>query len=158
MRTVFHLEKFPHFLARVVALNRLYAPDDPVHEHLMAASGPIAEGPEGWREAERTRRILHTIHRHFPEQAPVHEQAAYLVLQFSGLEPFPEANHRTGWDLTAEILQHAGHELTATVAEGQALGIRLWEEIQEAGVPADGHLHHEHTLTWLGAWFHDRIA
>jgi len=168
--SIFHLEKFPHFLKRVVDLNRVHARDDPVHgalllegerrQSLLGQGDPEPDTLAG--RTQRARRLLSTIHHEFPAGAPVHEQAAYLVRAFSGLRPFDEANHRTGWDYLAETLQHNGHELLAGEDEGRVLGNEVWHRLgSEEGTPALGPadvLERDAAFEYLVDWFHHRIA
>ncbi len=163
-QSVFHLEPFARFLHRVVELNRLHSPEDPLHDALgldnsawhdfVEAAGPDVDA------AVAARRELAAIHEHFPEGAPAHEQAAYLVRAFGAARPFAEANHRTGWDYTSELLEHNGFELMASVDEGRSLGNEVWAQLRAAyqdGVRPDlgsG----DDVSSYLSAWFKPRVA
>lgn len=146
--TVFHLEKLPAFVRRAVELNRLHAPDDDLHDAIL--EGATGDG------AAHARHVLQTIHRHFPEGASLAVQAAYLVRAFGGLRPFSEANHRTGWDVMAEVLQHAGHQVLATPDEIRSLGNTLWEDLQ--GFQEEDLEEVDDAARMLESWFHTRIA
>lgn len=158
-QSVFHLEPFARFLHRVVELNRLHSPDDPLHDALeldhdawhafVEEAGPDADA------AVAARKDLAEIHEHFPGGVPVHRQAAYLVRAFSVARPFAEANHRTGWDYMSELLEHNGFTLMADVDEGRGLGNELWDRL-------DGVRTHvgddDEVLAYLHDWFKPRVA
>lgn len=166
-QSVSHLENWPRFLERVVRLNAVHAPDDRLH-------APLRLDPQQWQHvkdqsepgdgslldrAAGSRRALRAIHSHFPAGAPAHEQAAYLVRAFAALRPFDEANHRTGWDFTAELLDHHGCELMATEAEGRELGNQVWDGLDEDR--ADGVAQaaaRDELFEYLAQWFRTRIA
>ncbi|MHB8633073.1 MAG: hypothetical protein ACYDBQ_03770 [Thermoplasmatota archaeon] len=91
------LEAYRDFQARLVSLNGLHNPEDPVHLELSDATAV----------GSRARGALVAIHSHYPATAPAWEQAAYLLRGLSGLAPFGAANERTGWDLVAgHLMQH----------------------------------------------------
>lgn len=166
--SIHHLEPFPHFLQHVVALNRVHAPDDPVHDMLLldearwrrlAEDGPDLETLAG--RALRARRALAAIHGHFLAGAPAHEQGAYLLRAFSALRPFDEANHRTAWDYLAETLRHHRHELMASEEEGRVLAGELWEHLgPEPGNGLDRTRLQEPDAAFdhAAAWLRPRIA
>ncbi len=116
-RSVFHLEPFDHFHARVLELNSLYDPEED-----SANGSSRAKDPE-------LRRSLQEIHAHFPS-APAAEQAAYLIWAFDGLRPLDKANHRTAWDYVAGMVEHADLHLLATEEEGRELGNIVWEAME----------------------------
>lgn len=157
-QSVFHLEPFARFLHRVVELNRLHSPDDPLHDALeldhdawhafVESAGPDVDA------AVAARKELAAIHERFPSGSPAHLQAAYLVRAFSVARPFAEANHRTGWDYVSELLEHNGFELMAGVDEGRALGNEVWERID----PAVADVGDDEVLAYLSEWFRPRIA
>ncbi len=150
--SIHHLEKVPAFLERIVALNRVHSPDDPTLDHVA--------NPGGDADAKTTRQALVKIHRHFPE-APMAEQAAYLVRAFNGLRPFAEANHRTVWDYLDDLVRHHDHRLLASEAEGRALGNDVWDRIREEhpdGLTAESLGDRDATHAWLVEWFQHRIG
>lgn len=168
MRTIFHLEPFPEFLHRCVELNRVHAPDDPVHAAMLAQDAlrqaghdlgePDAATTEG--RALQARRGLVALHREFPA-APAWEQAAFLLRGFLGLRPFPEANFRTGWDYTVGLLAHHGHSLVEERAEVEELRERLWADLEAAfpeGFRRADLLRRDATLLELAEWFRRRTA
>ncbi|MGB0652175.1 MAG: hypothetical protein ACPGQL_03155 [Thermoplasmatota archaeon] len=166
-KSIFHLEKYPFFLSRVVELNKLYSPDSDLHDLL-------AMDPEAWQEAAQgvdpdpktkmgraliVRRCLHALHANFPSGAPVHEQVAYLVRGFAGMRLFDEANFRTGWDYAGELLQH--NDLALTEADHGVLGNDLFERVEAAYGPfmdKKALLDRDDVFDFLAAWFQDRIA
>lgn len=121
------LEPAQRFVTRAVLLNRFHAPDE-----------------EEYRDA---RHVLGAIHNGFPD-APVHEQAAYVVARIVRDRPFREANFRTAWDYMADLLDHRGFDLEASLAEAQELGNRVWDMAEEAP---------EEMEAQLAAWFKPRI-
>lgn len=157
--SIFHLEPFPQFLRRVIDLNRLYNPEDPLHEALLRLStGDTAAGGD---EASLARKKLATIHKEFPHGAPLHEQAAYVVRAFNGLRPFAEANHRTGWDYLSELMIHSGYEVFPSEEEGRALGNEVWGRVGEAypdGFGRNRVLDRDAVFQYLADWFRPRIA
>lgn len=160
-QSIHHLERFPHFLKRVIALNQVYNPDDESHA-LLGLSGPeweaAARGDSpATKIAARSRKVLHAIHDHFPRGAALTEQAAYLVRAFSGLRPFQEANHRTGWDYTAEVISHGGSQLLATTDEGRALGNDLWDDLR-GELSVDRLTAKDEAFARVHEWLRTRIA
>lgn len=152
--TIYRLEPLDRFIIRAVDLNRLHSPDDPLHAAILAADG-------GGPEAAYARKCLATIHREFPVGAPVHEQAAFLLRAFTGLAIFQEANFRTGWDFTDELLAHHGHSLETSVAAARTLGSDLWHRLSAdhpQGLPRARVLDRDDTFEWLASWLHGRIA
>lgn len=168
-RTLFSLEPYPRFLSRVVELNRLHNPDDRLHDFLHLA-------PEAWQDllarqgaepgtevarASEARKSLHALHSEFPSGSPLPEQAAYLVRGFAGLQPFGEGNHQTGWDYTAELMSHHGHELLMGSEDGRGLGNDLWTRLESAypqGFTRRNLLDRDETFAFLADWFRHRIA
>lgn len=53
------------------------------------------------RVGQRERRKIQRIAQHFPYDWPLHEQCAYLLRAYSGLQLYPDANHRTGMAIAA---------------------------------------------------------
>lgn len=158
-QSVFHLEPFARFLHRVVELNRLHSPEGPLHEALSLEHDAWHEfvdqaGPDA-DDAIKARKELAEIHEQFPAGAPVHQQAAYLVRAFNAARPFTEANHRTGWDYTAELLEHNGFSMLATVGESRELGSQLWERLE-----GDTHdvAAKDAVYEFLEEWFKPRLA
>ncbi len=163
-QSVFHLEPFARFVHRVVDLNRLHSPEDPLHDALaldgsawhefVEAAGPDVDA------AVAARKDLALIHEGFPNGEPVHEQAAYLVRAFSAARPFAEANHRTGWDYVSELLEHNGFALLASVDEGRGLGNDVWDQLREVYPNGAQPLVHESdgVSEYLLEWFQPRIA
>ncbi len=167
--TIYRLEPFREFLRRAVDLNRLHAPDDPVHAVILAqdalrevGSNPGEPDPatlEG--RAAAARRSLVALHREFPAGAPVWEQAAFLLRGFTALHVFPEASFRTGWDCVAGLLEHHGHPVLADLSDVEALRTEAWERIEAAypqGFRRPDLLRRDDTLAWLSDWFRTRIA
>lgn len=163
-----HLEPLTRFRRRVSDLNRVYNPDDSVHG-VVTMPGPKWQAYLQSADADPTlvteglvaRKQLAVIHQSFPAGAAMHEQAAYLVRAFNGLRPFAEANHRTGWDYTAEIVRHAGHDLVATMPESRNLGNELWRVMESAypdGFIARWILDEDEVWDYLSDYFHRRIA
>lgn len=150
--SIHHLEKVPAFLERIVALNRIHNPDDPVHDRIT--------GDAEDAEAKEARQRLVRIHRHFPE-APMAEQAAYLLRAFNGMRPFGLANHRTGWDYLDDLVRHHDHRILASEAEGRDLGNDIWDRLRQEhpdGITADGLPDRDATHEWLTEWFRHRIG
>lgn len=165
--TIQHLEPLSRFRSRVTDLNRLYSPDDPLHT-LVSMDGErwhlYMHGPDGRADhvaqGLAARKAIAAIHQGFPA-GPMHEQATYLVRAFAGMRPFAEANHRTGWDYTAELVHHNGHELIGTVPEIRTLGSELWR-IMEGAYPDGFHAgilgQRDEVWDYLAGYFHRRIA
>ena len=166
--SIHRLEPFDRFMQRAIDLNALYSPDDPLHEQLVAvqpvATKPLdapAEAIGSWTEVSWARKCLVTIHREFPFGAPVHEQAAYAVRAFAGLRVFAEANFRTGWDYTAELIEHAGRTLEAGVRDAEELGNELLDRMNQAyptGFSRAMVLERDDVFDFLAEWFRRRVA
>lgn len=163
-----HLEPLTRFRHRITELNRLYNHDDPVHP-LMEMDGETWHRTLESRDAERlpvtealsARKSLAAIHQTFPAEAPVPEQAAYLIRAFNGMRPFQAANHRTGWDYAAEVLHHAGHDVVATEPEVHELGNELWSIMDGAypdGFHASKLLDQDEVWDYLTGYMHRRVA
>lgn len=71
------------------------------------------------RVADREKRKLHRIAQHFPHHWPLHEQCAYLLRAYSGLQLYPDANHRTGMALAAFHAFAQQHRLRAEPEEAK---------------------------------------
>ncbi len=162
--SIHHIERFDHFLKHATQLNRLYAPDDPLLDALeldaeawQAASQVANPAPEV-KAAIEARRSLHLLHRNFPAGEPSHIQAAYLLRGFTGLGPFNEANARTGWDYTAEMLQHGGRNLDATWDDARALATSLWMDLEGQAFGKEALLARDENFNELSEWFKGRIA
>lgn len=160
--TIFRIEPLDRFMHRVVELNRLHNPDDPLHDAMLTprvngdARRTAAPTPAG-----AARKALASIHREFPFGAPVHEQAAYLLRAFAGLAVFGAGNFRTGWDYAGELLAHHGHSIEATVDDAQDLGAGLWDRLAATypdGMPRTRLLDRDESLEWLSDWLQHRIA
>ncbi|HLF17190.1 MAG TPA: hypothetical protein VI796_07155 [Candidatus Thermoplasmatota archaeon] len=167
--SIFHLEPFRQFLVHAVELNRVHAPDEPVHAVILAqqatkeAGGELGEPDPATLEgrALAARRGLVALHHQFPAGAPVWEQAAYLVRGFAGLAPFPEANVRTGLDLVGELLLHHGHEVMLESDDTGALRDELWGRLEATypnGMGRQDLLRRDDLLGWLADWFRHRTA
>lgn len=113
--TIHRLEPAKQFVTRIILLNRFHAPDE-----------------EDYDEAGHK---LGSIHRNFPDAA-VHDQAAYLIAAISAAKPFVEANFRTAFDYTADMLAHEGYQLEWTLPQQQELGHAVWDLITEEGEEA----------------------
>ena len=176
MQSIFRLGHQQEFLRRAVDLNQVHNPEDPVHAYLRmdadawreATEGPGPTAPKPNAEvaselaiAVVARKSLSSLHREFPSGAPVHEQAAYLLRGFAGLQPFASASDLTGWDLVAETLEHHGFDLLAESEDGRHLMTQLWSRLQETypkGFTRRDLLHRDETLGWLSEWFRTRIV
>jgi hypothetical protein len=168
--TLHHLEKFPAFLRRAVELNRVHNPDDPLHDtlrmdpdawHALAEREPDPDPATPFGQASAARKALVAIHKEFPGGAPVHEQAAYLVRAFAGLQPLGQGDFGTGWDLMAETLEHHRFELLAESEEGRTLANDLWQRMQAAyphGFARKHLLERDDVLAYLSEWFRPRIV
>lgn len=62
------------------------------------------------RTEKHLRKKIRRIAERFPHHWPVHEQAAYIIRAYSGLQIFPDANHRTGLAIMRSYLHHHGHD------------------------------------------------
>jgi hypothetical protein len=168
-QSVFHLERFPAFARRLVALNRMYNVDDPVlgalvlePEGFMAFVGPAREGDGS--EAGRAiavRRHLLAIHHDFPVGAPAHEQGAYLLRAFHALRPFVTGNHRTAWDYVCELLAHNGFTVLASDAEAAELGTTVWDRVQaeyDDGFDRARVIERDAVWGFLAEWLRPRIG
>lgn len=124
--SISRLEPTRQFVDRMVLLNRFHAPDE--------------------QEYDGARAALARLHKDFPG-GPVHEQAAFLVAHIVAKRPFSEANFRTAWDYVADMLDHRGYELEASLAEAQDLGTDAWDGADDAAV----------LQAELAAWFKPRI-
>lgn len=60
------------------------------------------------RRDKTKRKKIRRIAERFPHDWPLHGQAAYLLRAFSGLQIFPDANHRTGLAILREHLHAHG--------------------------------------------------
>lgn len=123
--SITRLEPTRQFVDRMVLLNRFHAPDED--------------------DYDGARSSLAALHGGFPS-GPIHEQAAYIVAGVVRHRPFAEANFRTGWDYTSDMLSHRGYDLQATLAEAQDLGNRAWDLAEDDGLQED-----------LASWFRPRI-
>ena len=158
--SIFHLEPFDRFTHRVVQLNALYNPEDPLHAALTG-NGTGDNGAVPADAVAAARKRLAALHREFPAGAPVADQAAYLIRGFVGLAVFDEANHRTGWDYTAELLRHQHHEVVAPDAEARSLGAETWQRLQAShpdGLRRRDLSQRDDTFEMLRHWFHRRIS
>lgn len=176
MQSIFRLGHQQEFLRRAVELNQVHNPEDPVHDYLRMDAdawrnategpGPAASKPDASAASELAiavvaRKSMSSMHREFPAGAPVHEQAAYLLRGFAGLQPFASASDLTGWDLVAETLEHHGFDLLAESEDGRRLLTELWSRLQEEfpkGFTRRDLLQRDGTLTWLSEWFRTRIV
>ncbi len=169
-RSIFHLEKYPFFLKRVLELNRLYNPEDPVHaplelngddwhEFASNANGSGPDTPQG--RAVIVRKCLYSVHANFPNGSPVHEQMAYLVRAFTGLRLFNEANFRTGWDYAMETAMHNRFEVMASDEDRVELANEVFDQCVEAyGEFLDKKLllERDDVFNYVADWFHHRVA
>jgi hypothetical protein len=159
-QTIHHLEPLQNFLQRAVEFNRIYSADNQLHDAALADRADRHEKTLAERAA-KCRRALATIHKNFPNGAPLHEQGAYLLRAFTGLKPFDEGNYRTGWDMLAAVLAHHEHELMALDQEGRELGTAVWqraEELYPKGLPASQIAAHDELFEFLADWLHHRVA
>lgn len=67
------------------------------------------------------RRILEGL----DDDWPMHEQAAYILRAFSGLQLFPDANHRTGLVIVALLLDDKRWKFAATPTETVPVVVRV---------------------------------
>ncbi len=104
------LEPTRQFVTRLVLLNRFHAPDE--------------------TDYEGARHALAGVHKSFPE-APVHEQAAYLVTHVAAQRAFATGNFRTAWDYMADTLAHKGFDLEATHSEVNEWRSKAMNQIDE---------------------------
>ncbi|MFO1533477.1 MAG: hypothetical protein ABR562_07275 [Thermoplasmatota archaeon] len=171
--SIYRLGHLQDFLRRATELNQVHNPEDPVHAYLgmdadawrAATEGeaPPARDPAAASElaiAVVARKSLSSLHREFPTGAPAHEQAAYLLRGFAGLQPFAAASDVTGWDLVAETLEHHGFDLLAESEDGRALVTELWRRLQ-ASHPRFSRrdlLERDDAFAWLAEWFSARIV
>lgn len=126
--SIHRLEPAQQFVNRIILLNRYHAPDE-----------------DDYADAHHK---LGGVHRGFPNAKP-HEQAAYLVAHITTAAPFAEANFRTAWDYTADLLEHEGYHLESELASRQELGHAVWDLGQEEGPGA--------AEAYLVDWFKSRI-
>ncbi len=169
-RSIFHLEKYPFFLNRVLELNRLYNPEDPLHapleltgdawhEFATKADGAAPDSPEG--RAVVARKCLYSLHANFPNGSPVHEQMAYLVRGFTGMRLFNEANFRTGWDYAMETAMHNRFELMANDEDRMELANEVFDRCtQTYGDFLEKRLllERDDVFNYAAEWFHHRMA
>lgn len=125
--TIHRLEPAKQFVNRVVLLNRFHAPDEDDYEAAHHALG--------------------AVHNGFPE-APIHEQAAYLVAAIATAKPFSEANFRTAYDYAADTLAHHGYDVEATVTDQQELGNAVWSLLDEG---------QDAVQSYAADWFKPRV-
>ena len=168
MPSIFRLGGLQEFLARAAELNALHDPEATAHDYLRmdgaawrAATDAAGPEPKGdIADAIRARKALTSLHKEFPAGNPVHEQAAYLLRGFSGLQPFARASDLTGWDLVAETLEHHGFDLLAESEDGRALASSLWTRLQAgypSGLTRKDLLTRDEAFEWLANWFRTRI-
>jgi len=151
--SIYRLGPADAFVRRAAALARLHEPDD---DDLPALVDHARILPDG---SAATRRALLAIHREFPDLAPVHEQAAYLVRAMAGLRPFAAASDLTGWDLAAETLEHHGFDLLAGSEDGRSLLAGLWRHLDGSDPGQLGWLQsRDAAFHWLADWFRPRIV
>jgi hypothetical protein len=166
--SIYRLGHLADFVRRAAALNEGHNADDAVRTYLamepeafralVEAAGPEPQGDLG--AAVRARKALATIHKEFPLGNPVHEQAAYLLRAFAGLQPFAAGSDLTGWDLLAETLEHHGFDLLAESEDGRALCGDLWRRLQAThpdGLKRNQVLDRDEAWAWLAAYFRPRI-
>lgn len=163
--SIYKREPFADFLARVLDLHSVHVEPDNLQETLRAGRGndeetvaAIGNAPDA---AVLARKKLLSIHKDFPYGAPLAEQAAFLVRGFTGLAPLGEADHATGWDYTAGLLEHNGHTVEATAAEVEELGLQLFDRLDGSHPQGFGRgnlLDRDDLFSWLTDWFHHRIA
>jgi hypothetical protein len=160
------------FLRRAVALNKVHNPDDPAHAYLEMDHAAWQAAPEKAKGRDAkvaselaiatvARHNIASLHHGYPHKAPVHEQAAYLLRGFAGLQPFAVASDLTGWDLVAETLEHHGFDLLAESEEGRALLHALWTRLQRehpGGFQREHLGAHDESFQWLAQWFRPRIV
>lgn len=181
MSSIYKLGHQADFLRRAIALNQLHSPEDPVHPFLAmdaeawkaltdpdaALLASPASAPKDAAHASElaiavvARKSLSSLHREFPAGNPVHEQAAYLLRGFAGLQPFAAASDLTGWDLVAETLEHHGFDLLAESEDGRGLLTQLWTRLQSdhpKGFTRRDLLERDATFLWLAQWFRTRIV
>lgn len=163
--SIYKREPFSDFLARVLDLHSIYVEPDDLQETLRAHKAndeeTVAAAASSPDAAALARKKLLTIHKDFPYGAPLAEQAAYLVRGFHGLAPFGEADHRTGWDYTAGLLEHAGHTVEATAQDVEEIGLQLLDRLAGSHPQGFGRgnvLDRDDVFAWLTDWFHHRIA
>jgi len=73
------------------------------------------------RVADREEKRFRRIAERFPYGWPLHEQGAYILRAYSGLQIFPDANHRTGLAISRAHLRLNDHVLDARLADWKAL-------------------------------------
>lgn len=73
------------------------------------------------RVRDREERRFRSIVNRFPWQWPPVEQGAYILRAYSGLQIFPDANHRTGLAMSRIHLRQHGLLLDARLDEWKAL-------------------------------------
>lgn len=94
------------------------------------------DGPMEYRDNHPKRATVDLIHRvatekhlkkkikriveRFPHEWPIHEQAAYILRAYSGLQIFPDANHRTGLAIMRVHLHDYGYDFILADAELQS--------------------------------------
>lgn len=155
---IFHLEPFDRFTRRVVELNALYAPDEPVH---AALTGEGDASRADSKDVRRARRILAGLHKGFPGNASMAEQGAFLLRGLTGAAIFEEANFRTAWDLVGEVFAHNGHDVVADLHETQDLGAAVWERVQAThpeGLEAEDLDGHDEAFEYAATWLRQRLA
>lgn len=125
--SIHRLEPAKQFVTRMVLLNRFHAPDEDDYDSALHELGGV--------------------HRGFPS-ADIHDQAAYLVAAVMARTPFAEANFRTAFDYVANLLDHEGYDLEATLRDQQDLGNAVWDLKDEGQEAMEG---------FLSDWFKPRI-
>lgn len=164
------LEGFREFQVRLVRLNGLHNPEDPVHEHLNADESAWKERAQAHPEpdpatplgrAVRSRKALVALHNQYPSTAPAWEQAAYLLRGMAGLQPFGLANDRTAWDYLQGVLLHHHITLDATERETDDLLSWLAQELGRrypSGFQRSNLLDVDLLWSDLSGWFRHRVA